>query len=244
MSTTGLVSELRRPRIAAFAGTCYVLFFIVSQFAPAIVGQQHNGPIITPYSSDEVVARYLAETSHDLIAVGAFCQGIAAIALLIFVPYAAEYARQQVPHGLAPDLIRAAGTVAAGLLLLSSSLQWVLYRPSVADDLHTYRAVLDMVFITGAAPQVATTGLLVGAIATAARSARALPAWLNWFGLLVAAFSLASMLSLLFEPATLFIPLGRYLGMVWFLVLAAMLLLRRTPARTDGTHPTEPVARR
>lgn len=217
---------LRRNRIAAGAAVSYVLFFLLSLALPSALGMNGDAPIFTPYSSDDTVARYLAETTRGQVAVGAFFQAMSALALLAFVPYAAEYARRAVPEGMHASLIRAGGITSATLLLVSSSVQWVANRPSVGADLHLYRAVMDIVFITGAAPHVATAGLLVGAIALAAHRTRTLPSWLNWFGLVIAAFSMASMLSLLAEPATIFIPLGRYLAMIWFLGVAVALLLR------------------
>ncbi|MEZ0064820.1 hypothetical protein ABIA32_000808 [Streptacidiphilus sp. MAP12-20] len=104
---------------------------------------------------------------------------------------------------------------------------------------------MDLVFIIGAAAQVATTGLLTGSVAAAARRAGALPSWLNWLGLTVAALSVLSMLSLLTEPATAFIPLGRFVGMVWFVGLAVALLRRRPAAPAVAPGSTrQPAAQR
>ncbi|MVU80192.1 hypothetical protein GPX89_23470 [Nocardia sp. ET3-3] len=181
---------------------------------------------MTPYSSDDVVARYLSQTSRGLVPIGAFLQATSALALLVFAALAANQVRRRLPESGYADLIRAGGIASSTLLLVSASCQWVLNRPSTGADLHTYRAVLDIVFITGAAPTVATGGLLIGGIAAAAMRTQWLPAWLNWLGLVVAAFSVVSMFSLLAEPVTIFIPLGRYLGMVWFLCLAVRLAFR------------------
>ncbi|MFI1918855.1 hypothetical protein [Nocardia sp. NPDC020380] len=227
MTLTGTTIDIRSRRIAATAAVGYVVLFLLSQTLPSALGQNKNTHIITPYSSDADVTRYLSAVNHHLLPIGAFCQALSALALLAFAPYAADYIRRCVPGTALAGLARASGTTAAALLLISASAQWVLLRPSTLTDLRVYRAISDLVFVTGAGPQVATTGLLVGAVAAAGLRARSLPKWLNWFGLAIAAVSLASMLSLLSEPATYCIPLGRYMGFAWFAGTAAALLRHR-----------------
>ena len=205
---------------------CYVLFFVASLVAPGLTGPGAGVPLVTPYSSDAQVAQYLATAGPGGTPVAAFCQAVSALALLAFVPYAARYVRRSAPNGAQAGFVLACGTTAAAFLLLSASAQWVLGRPGTGADLRVYRAVMDLTFTTGAAAQVATTGLLIGAIATAARASRTLPGWLTWLGLAVAVLSVLSVASLLAEPTTVLLPLGRYPGMVWFTGLAVTLLVR------------------
>jgi hypothetical protein len=240
MSTTSPATS--RQWKAALAGLCYVLFFVASLVLPNVLGQNSGAALVTPYSTDADVIRYLAETTREIVPMAAFCQALSALALLTFVAYAATYAYRIAADGVYAALVRAAGTTGAVFLLFSASVQWTLNRPSVGNNLQVYRAVMDLVFITGAAAQVTTTGLLIGAIAAAARKARTLPGWLNWLGLTVAALSALSMLSLLFPSATPFLPIGRYLGMVWFLGLAATLLRRPNPVAMASARTASPPA--
>ncbi|MDA3627912.1 hypothetical protein OU415_20935 [Saccharopolyspora sp. WRP15-2] len=225
MSINESAADLRGPRVAATAAVAYVGCFAVSLILPGLLGQRFAAPV--PYASDEEVAAKLAASDHGLVPIGAFWQAASALALLVFVPYAAQFVRGRVPGSALAGLVQAGGVVSGGLLVLSASAQWISYQPTVAADVHLFRAVTDLVFITGAAPHVATLGFLVGAVAYVGRKTGALPAWLNWFGLVIAAVSLVSMLSLMFEVATIFIPLGRYVGMIWFLAVAAVLWSRR-----------------
>jgi hypothetical protein len=233
MSTIEIATDLRRRRTAALAAVSYVLFFVVSLILPTALGQHAVAP--SPYASDDEVARKLAVSAHNLVPVAAFWQAMSALALLVFVPYAAHIVRQRVPDTVAAGLVQVGGITAGALLVLSASVQWISFQPTVAADVHLYRMVTDLVFITGAAPHVAALGIATGAIAYAAHQTGAMPAWLNWFGLVIAALSLVSMLSLMFEPATIFIPLGRYPGMLWFLGVAAVLWSQR--ARGEITTP-------
>ena len=220
-----------RPMVGASAALLYVVFFVGSLALPGLLGQNGHAPLVTPYSTDADVAHYLAVAPRGGVPVASFCQAMSALALLLFVPYAAQYVRRMAAGDVFAGLVRAFGTVAGAFLLLSASLQWVLDQPGTATDLQVYRALMDAVFITGAAAQVATTGVLVGAVAGAARSRRELPGWHTGLGLGVAAVSVLSMLSLLAEWATVFIPLGRFVGMAWFLALGVTLLRRGSSGR-------------
>ncbi|WP_146100568.1 hypothetical protein [Nocardia nova] len=236
MSFEDSTTSPRYMPVTATAAAAYVALFMLSQVLPKVLGQNANAPVVTPYSSDDVVTRFLAQTAHDIVPVGAFLQAASALALLMFAAFTANQIRHSRPESAHSDLIRASGIASGTLLLASASCQWVLSRPNTKSDLHTFRAVLDLVFITGAAPSVATTGLLIGTIAAAGRKMSFAPAWLNWLGLVVAFFSLVSMVSLLAEPMTLFIPLGRYVGMLWFLCLAASPAFRRGDTTKTGDH--------
>lgn len=221
-------------RTVAAAGVAYVVFFLASLVVPNLLGQTDGAALVTPYSADVDVVRYLATAPRGAVPVGAFLQAMSALALLVFAGGAADYVDRIAPHRAHAGLARTAGTVASGFLLLSASVQWVLALPAVGTELAVYRAVMDLAFITGAAAQVSTTGLLVGAVASAARRAQTLPGWLNWSGLAAAALSLLSVVSLLAPAASPALPIGRYLGMAWFLCLAVVLL--RSPVPLAHVH--------
>lgn len=213
-------------RNIALATAGYVVSFVLSLVLQSRMNR--DAAIFTPYSTDDTVVRYLSATVRGGAAYGAFFQAVSACALLILAVCLARYARELAPSAGYADMIRAGGSVSATLLLVSSSLQWVSNRPGTGGDLRVFRAISDSVFITGAGPHVAALGLMVGAFAWAGLKTGALPQWLSWPGLLIAAASVLSLLSLLVEPATIFIPIGRYIGMVWFLGVATSVLLRRT----------------
>ena len=224
-----------RTRTGALAALSYVVFFVVSLVLPGLLGQNGGAPLVTPYSTNTEVASYLAATGHGGVPVAAFCQAVSGIALLVFAGWAPQYLRR-IGRDAHAGLARTCGTAAAVFLLLSASVQWILSQQGIADNLAVYRTVMDLSFVAGAAVQVTTTGLLTAAVSAGARSAGSLPKWLTWFGLGVAALSALSMLSLLFKAASPFLPICRYLGMVWFLALAA-LLARRSAARIEQPVP-------
>lgn len=217
-----------RVRTGVLAAVSYVVFFLASLVLPGLLGQNRGASIVTPYSTNSEVTAYLAATGHGEVPIAAFCQAVSGLALLIFAGWSAGYLHRSGRDGHA-GLARSAGTAAAVFLLLSASTQWILSLPGIADNLAVFRAVTDLSFTTGAAVQVATTGLLAAAVSAGARSAHSLPKWLAWLGLGVATLSALSLLSLLFKGFSPLLPIGRYLGMAWFLGLAALLPRRSVP---------------
>ncbi|WP_460354762.1 hypothetical protein [Actinoallomurus acanthiterrae] len=230
-----------RPWTGALSGLCHVLLFLASLALPGILGQQGGAGIVTPYSTDAEVAHFLSTAPRDVLPVAAFCQAMSALALLLFAARVPDHLRRIDPQSPQAGAARTVGTVAAALLLLSACAQWVLNRPGTGSDLHVYRAVMDLTFITGAGPQVATTGLLFGAVAVAARTTRLLPGWLCWIGIVVAVISALSMLSLLGKAATPLIPIGRFSGMLWLLGASIVLLRRRAAVSGRASVVEEPV---
>jgi hypothetical protein len=209
-----------------------VLFFVAGLVAGGVTAP--SVPFATPYSGDEVARRYLFADPAALqrsLQLGGLLQLLSAMALLAFVPWLADFVSR---HG-SPEragLVRTAGVASGVLLVVSSVGSWILSMVDSLGDLAVSRTLMDLAFITGAAPAVGTLGLVLWQVSRTALAARALPAWVGWAGSVLGAASVLSLLSLVAEPATLLIPVGRYLGFVWFLAVS-LLLWRRADAPTD-----------
>jgi hypothetical protein len=215
--------------VGALSGVLYVLLFVAS----LVVGGAGapSGPIATPYSSDEVARKYLftdPAALHRALQLPALLQTLSALALLLFVPQLADFVRRHGTAGRA-GTVRAAGTASAVLLLISSAASWLLSMLVPLRDLAVSRTLMDLAFITGAAPAIGTLGVLLWQVSRTAQRTRTLPAWLTWPGLILGTASLLSLLSLAAEPATLLIPVGRYLGFLWFLGVSLTLWRRGEP---------------
>ncbi|MFC0601925.1 hypothetical protein [Streptomyces palmae] len=220
----------RRPSMGALSGVLYVLFFVAGLVIAGIVAP--SGPLATPYSSDEVLRDYLlADPSalHRSLRLRALFQTLSALGLLAFVPWLTDYVGR---HGTSAQagVVRAAGTVAGALLMLSAGASWTLSMVGSSADLVVSRTVMDLAFITGAAPAVGALGLALWQVSSTARASRTLPVWIAWSGLVLAAVSVLSLLSLVAEPATLLIPVGRFGGFAW-ITAVSVVLWRRGGAR-------------
>ncbi|WP_283139463.1 hypothetical protein [Rhizohabitans arisaemae] len=206
------------------SGASYAVLFLASMFVPGLLAASPEAPI--PYSTDAEVERYLAAGGVPGV-LTPFFHVLAAISLLVFVPLFTAAVRR---HGENPwtGVIQGAGTVGAAFLLLSAGAQWVLSRPSTVADLRVFRMVMDLGFITGGPAHVATLGIFVGVGSFLALRTRILPGWLGWLGVAIGALSVLSVFSWLFFGGTFFVPLGRFIGFIWFVAVALRLGLRRT----------------
>ncbi|MCK7626555.1 hypothetical protein MUU72_26220 [Streptomyces sp. RS10V-4] len=228
-------ARTRRPAPGALGGVLYALLFVTSIVASGATAP--SGPLATPYSSDTVARQYLlADPSalHRSLQISALFQMLSALALLAFVPWLTDFVRRYGTTAQA-GVVRAMGTASGTLLVLSASAGWILSVLIPTAGLSTARAVMDLSFITGAAPAIGTLGLAMWPVSRTVLASRALPVWVGWAGLFLAAASGLSLLSLLLEPATVFIPVGRYLGFIWF--IAVSLLLWRRGGRTPAPAP-------
>ena len=91
-------------------------------------------------------------------------------------------------------------------------------------------------FLIGGVAHVVSLGLFVGATSIAALRAGALPRWILWLGLVAAALSILSLASLIWFPATILLPLGRLLSLIWSISVGFVLALGNQ--RETGTGGT------
>lgn len=242
MTTTALTrTSASRRDFGALSGVLYVLFFAASLVVAGALGPSGT---VTPYSSDAEVQAYRLKdptTLEHLFRILGLLQGLSALALLAFVPRLTAFVCRYGGDARA-GVVRALATVAGALLLLSASTSWVLAQIGSRAELSTYRAVSDLSFITGAGPAIAALGVAVFLVSATGRASRALPAWVAWSGMVIGVASVLSMSSLVAEGGSVFVPVGRFLGFVWFVALSVLLWGRggRTDSLTGSSMPRHP----
>lgn len=133
------------------------------------------------------------------------------------------------------------GIIAAVFLMLSGLITWLLGRSEVVADTALAQTLAFLAYLTGGVGFVVGLGLLVAGIAVPSLILGFMPRWLAWAGLVIAALSELSFLSMVLEPLQFLLPVGRFGGLVW-LVAAGFLLPRRRAAanqeaRTQWTAP-------
>ena len=77
-----------------------------------------------------------------------------------------------------------------------------------------------MSFLFGGMGYAVSFGLLVAGVTVTCYLSHFLPRWLAIFGIIVALVGELSSLSLVFPIANFFIPITRYLGFIWLLMVA------------------------
>ena len=81
-------------------------------------------------------------------------------------------------------------------------------------------------------------GLLVAGVAVTGGLSRKLPKWVMWSGLFVATVAELSSLSIAFAPAMYLLPIARFTGLVWLIVVGALLPSTRV-RRTSREAPEQ-----
>ncbi|MGH3094728.1 MAG: hypothetical protein ACRDMV_01850 [Streptosporangiales bacterium] len=163
----------------------------------------------------------------------AFVQTAAAVLLLPFTAVLANLVRtgEGRPSGLTAAIV-GGGVLAAAFLMVQSLLTATLATEGISDSPALASALRQLVFYTGGVGHVVWLGFLVGAASVAAHGARALPRWLSTAGIVSGVLSVLSLLSLLVEPAALFIPVGRFSAIVVIAIAGVLVAAGKAGAAT------------
>jgi hypothetical protein len=187
---------------------------------------------VSPFSPAGQVAAYF-HGNPDAVRLASLFQFGSAVPLGIFA--ATVYARQlrlgvRVPG---PGIGFFGGITASVFLMLSAMLGWVLSRPEITTDVTLTHALSFLAFIAGGVGYVVGLGFLVAGIAVPALILSFIPGWLAWTGLVIAALSELSFLSMAVEPLQFLLPLGRFGGLLWLITAGFLLPQNRAAANRE-----------
>lgn len=194
------------------------------------------GAFLSPFAGADAVAAH-AHADWAAIRVGAMLQFGSAVPLGIYA--ATAFARLQrlgvrVPG---PAIGFTGGLTASILLMVSAFGTYLLSRPELTSDPRLALTFSFLAFVTGGVGYVVGLGLLIAGMAVPGVILGLLPRWLAWAGLVVAALSELSFLSLAVEPLQFLIPIGRFAGIAWLIAAGFLLPLDRREVRDrSGTR--------
>lgn len=183
----------------------------------------------------EVVARI--RDHHDALRVAAFFQLGSAVPLGIAT--AALYARQlrlgiRVPG---PVIGLVGGTLAVTSLFLSAFLTYAESRPEVTVDPALTHALAFLAFAAGGFGYAVGLGLLFAGVAVPALILGLVPRGWAIAGLVLALAGELSWFGMLLEPAQYLIPVARFAGVLWLVVVGFLLPLDRPRRTTPHADP-------
>ncbi|WP_193926268.1 hypothetical protein [Arthrobacter dokdonensis] len=200
-------------------------------------GMLSDGKVfVSPFSAtDDVVAFY--RDNRAAVTVLGMLQFGSAVPLGIYA--ATTYARQlrlgiRVPG---PAISFFGGVGASLMLMFSGMLTWLAGRPEVTGDPGLVQALAFLAFLTGGVGFVTGIGLLVAGLAVPGLVLKFVPRWLAWTGLVLAALSELSFLSLGVEPLQFLLPIGRFGGMLWLIAVGFLLPVNRAAASWSPAGP-------
>jgi hypothetical protein len=210
-------------------------------FASVFASAFYPSPFGAPFGPQTDMPAYFAANRPQVQAMS-FVYSLAALSLLVFVAYSAGMLADRAPgrRSALPGLALGAGALAAGFWLLNALLLWVLSQPEAADAPGLLRSMHNLVYLAGGPAHILTLGIFLGAVSAALWRSSVLPRWIVWTGAAAAGLSTAAVLALLWVPASLLLPLGRGLAMLWILATSVALLVGRSgEAMVDADRPAD-----
>jgi hypothetical protein len=115
------------------------------------------------------------------------------------------------------------GLLAAASLALSGLITWTTSQVQSVADPALARTLAELSFATGAAGFLVPFALLMAGVAVPSLILRFGPRWLSWAGLAVAAAGMLSTFTLLTSALDPLLPIVRFGGLLWLVVVSATL---------------------
>ena len=133
--------------------------------------------------------------------------------------------RQRLGHlQAAGEVIALFGGVGASILLMLSALcGWSVTRPGIAEANGAVNILQTLSFGGGGPGFVVPLGLFVAGVSITAGLPSLIPRWLMWFGVCLAVACELAALTLVEWNAGYFIPVGRFVSVIWMIGVAITL---------------------
>jgi hypothetical protein len=179
-------------------------------------GSRLSAAVAIPHDSAEKAAAYIAQYGWS-IQLGSFFELASAIPLGIFIATTVSRLRFLGVSAAGESIAFLGGIGATMLLMLSALTNWSLTRPGIAEVAGAASALRAISF-AGAGPGfVVLLGLFVAGVSLTAGLYKLMPRWLMWLGIAVAIACELATLTLLNFTAGYFIPVGRFISIVWMI---------------------------
>jgi hypothetical protein len=191
-----------------------------------VAAMTRGGHFPSPFEPTAATEAFLAENG-DAIRLGAFLQFGASVPLAIFAATASSRLGFLGIQAAGTLITLVGGTLASAMGAFSALAQWSLVQPDLGTEV---RALHLLAFSSGGPGYVVPFGLLVAGVAVTGGRSRKLPQWVMWSGLFVASVAELSSLSIAFAPAMVLLPIARFTGLVWLIVVGALLPSTRASA--------------
>jgi hypothetical protein len=175
-----------------------------------------------PHDTVEQAVAYVANFG-SAIRFGSFCEFSSAILLGLFVAVTVSRLRFLGVRA-AGELIALCGGVGATIMLMLSALSgWSVTRPGIAEADGAVSILQALSFAGGGPGFVVPLGLFVAGVSISAGLHRLIPRWLMWLGVFIAVACELAALTLVVWNAAYFIPVGRFLSVIWMISVAVTL---------------------
>ncbi|MCD0468724.1 hypothetical protein [Flavobacterium sp. JAS] len=171
-----------------------------------------------PWETAEIITAYFRGYPHA-VQMCAFFQFIAAVPLGLYV---VSVVSRLLFHGVkttGPYIALLGGLIATANIFLSSLILWVMAYPDIAQDASIIRVLYYLTYAIGGVGYSLPLGIFFAGVSITALFTKLLPKWLVYWGLALALCGLLSSLSLLSMKLLFFIPLTRFIGFIWLIIV-------------------------
>lgn len=187
-------------------------------------------PFPLPYQPVDRAVAYVAQGGTAL-RWGSFFQLGSAVPLGVFAAVVVSRLRFLGVRAAGAVIALTGGIGAMVILMVSALADWALSTPGMAQSAGAVRALQLLGFAAGGPGYVVPFGLLAAGVSITAGLHRLIPRWLMWLGVVIAVCSELATFTLVTWKASIFIPVGRFVGILWMIGIAATL----TRTKTEGT---------
>jgi hypothetical protein len=219
--------KFRGPSLILLA-TVHILVFVAGLVAAAAL--RHGASFVTPFAPAEQVRLFFAQ-SPTAVRVSNFFLFASAVPFGIFAVTTVSRLRFMGVRAAGTNITLLGGLTATMALILSGITGWVLSVPEVSASAQLAKAIFFLCFLLGGAVYSVGFGLLAAGVSVTSYFMRLIPRWMVVLGMLLAITGELSSLSLIAYPANFFIPITRYLGLIWMVSIALALTKNRTLAQ-------------
>ena len=219
--------KFRGPSLILLA-TVHILVFVAGLVAAAAL--RHGASFVTPFAPAEQVRLFFAQ-SPTAVRVSNFFLFASAVPFGIFAVTTVSRLRFMGVRAAGTNITLLGGLTATMALILSGITGWVLSVPEVSASAQLAKAIFFLCFLLGGAVYSVGFGLLAAGVSVTSYFMRLIPRWMVVLGMLLAITGELSSLSLISYPANFFIPITRYLGLIWMVSIAVALTKNRTLAQ-------------
>ena len=216
--------HFRGPSLILLA-VVHILIFAAGLVAVSVL--RHGAPYINPYAPAHAITSFLAQ-NPAATRIGNFTLFGSAVPFGIFAVTVVSRLRYLGVRAAGTNIALLGGLIATIALIMSGLFGWILSLPDIAASAPAAKAIIFLSFLFGGATYGVGFGLLAAGVSVTSFFARTLPRWLVVLGMIVAIAGELSWFSLIAYPANFFIPVTRYLGLIW-MVLVAVKLTRSRP---------------
>jgi hypothetical protein len=211
----------------------HTLLFVANIASTVLL--RHGPSFVTPFGDAEAARAFFA-ANPLAVKLSAFFFFGSAVPLGIYTATVVSRLRYLGVRAAGTNIALFGGFAASGAIAISGLCSWVLSVPEVSASLVATRVLFFMSFLFGGAGFAVAFGLLAAGVSVTGHFARLLPRWLVVVGMIVAVAGELSFLSLIVFPANLAIPVTRFVGFAWLILVGGRLpkTLRRTETSPEG----------